>query len=530
MSFDFSQEGLKHFSRMADPVVGGPTSVDLIINRIDALAADFTQSEVNGLFVPLPLEEPKNSNDVSRVKTIRNRLANLGYLPKDSGRPYLDEELEQAIRWFQQEADLVVDGWVGEQTWTALQELVSFESPSNLLRWFQGGQIKAVLKRAVGLRLFVLGLVEKAPAAHPVDPTVGMVTFGQVWQILDLGSVTSRGSISLEWLARLFDQDGLVSRLASARVPSTLRDRQSVHSFLLNVAKVELWLAGYKVRPTGYDLQPRSGGENQSDSSVWMISSSMTTYLRLKKNMRFYKALLSFWKDHEAGNDQIKMLTADFIDTFPQFYQMIAKGIQSDAIMTPSEKQAEIEGILKKYPEQIPAIWDHVRKLGNRLWDGIRRVWGWLKTLMQSGVKKVITLGSNLSRLIYDYALSAYSVASNVFKSFGALIRSITNPVVDGSDLKHIVMFHDNDFDFRVVFNSSAESRVVKALVGRVRKQTRMFVFACHVLNIVLSVTLTVVRSGMTGYIGLIFAMIRSKKQLDRFKGVIKEYQLVFGD
>lgn len=56
MSFDFSQEGLKHFSRMADPVVGGPTSVDLIINRIDALAADFTQSEVNGLFVPLPLE------------------------------------------------------------------------------------------------------------------------------------------------------------------------------------------------------------------------------------------------------------------------------------------------------------------------------------------------------------------------------------------------------------------------------------------------------------------------------------------
>ena len=246
--------------------------------------------------------------------------------------------------------------------------------------------------------------------------------------------------------------------------------------------------------------------------------------------MRFYNALLRFLEDHEAGNDQIKMFTAAFLDTFPQIFQMIAMGIQTDAIMTPSEKQAEIEGILKKYPEQIPAIWDHVRKLGNRLWDGIRRVWGWLKTLMQSGVKKVITLGSNLSRLIYDYALSAYSVASNVFKSFGALIRSITNPVVDGSDLKHIVMFHDNDFDFRVVFNSSAESRVVKALVGRVRKQTRMFVFACHVLNIVLSVTLTVVRSGMTGYIGLIFAMIRSKKQLDRFKGVIKEYQLVFGD
>jgi hypothetical protein len=30
------------------------------------------------------------------------------------------------------------------------------------------------------------------------------------------------------------------------------------------------------------------------------------------------------------------------------------------------------------------------------VWVGIHRVWGWLKTLMQSGAKKEITLGSNL--------------------------------------------------------------------------------------------------------------------------------------
>lgn len=529
MSFDFSQ-GLERFSQIAGPAVGAPKSVDMIISRIGALGADLTQSEADGLFVPLPLEKPKKSKDVSRIKTIRNRLANLGYLLKDSGRPYVDEELEQAVRWFQEDADLEVDGWVGEQTWTALQELVSFESPSNLLRWFRGGQIKAPLKRAMGLRLFVLGLMENAPAAHPADPTEGMEAFGRVWDILNLGPVTSRASTSLEWVARLFDQDGLIGRLASARVPSTLQERQSIHGFLLNAAKIELWLSGYKVRPSGYDLQPRSMGGDKSDSSIWMISSSMTKYLRLKKNMRFYKALLSFWKDHEAEGDRIKTLTANFMDTFPQFFQMIATEIQTDAVMTTSEKQAEIERILKRYPKQIPTIWDHVHKMGNRVWDGIRRVWGWLKTLMRSGVKKVITLGSNLSRLIYDYALSAYSVVSNVFKSFGAMVRSITNPVVDGSNLKHIVMFHDKDFDFRVVVNSSAESKVVKALTRKVRRQTRMFVFACHVLSIVISVTRTVIQSGMAGYIGLIFAMIRSKRQLDRIMGLIKEYQWVFGD
>jgi len=52
----------------------------------------------------------------------------------------------------------------------------------------------------------------------------------------------------------------------------------------------------------------------------------------------------------------------------------------------------------------------------------------------------------------------------------------------------------------------------------------------CQLLSIVVSVTVTVIQSGMTGSIGLIFAKIRSKKQLDCIMGVINEYQLIFGD
>ena len=46
---------------------------------------------------------------------------------------------------------------------------------------------------------------------------------------------------------------------------------------------------------------------------------------------------------------------------------------------------------------------------------------------------------SILTRLIYNYALSAHSEVSNVFKSFGAMVCSITNLVVDGPDLKLLV-------------------------------------------------------------------------------------------
>ena len=77
----------------------------------------------------------------SRLMTIRNRLYLLGYITRDSGQASLGAELERGIRAFQQEASFtvngfVVDGWTGEQSWQALQELVSFESPANLGRWF----------------------------------------------------------------------------------------------------------------------------------------------------------------------------------------------------------------------------------------------------------------------------------------------------------------------------------------------------------------------------------------------------------
>lgn len=81
--------------------------------------------------------------------------------------------------------------------------------------------------------------------------------------------------------------------------------------------------------------------------------------------------------------------------------------------MSPDEKQEKLEAFITQNPKQIPAAWQKLRSFGNRVWDGIRRVWGWLQNLLRRAVDKLITIGLNLSRLIHDFSLGAYTVVAN---------------------------------------------------------------------------------------------------------------------
>jgi len=85
----------------------------------------------------------------SRNCTISTRLYLLGYMKRDNHSPEIDSKLRDAIHRFQSDAGLMKDSWVGRQTWTALQELVGFEYPSNLSQWFK--KISTWVKNAARL-------------------------------------------------------------------------------------------------------------------------------------------------------------------------------------------------------------------------------------------------------------------------------------------------------------------------------------------------------------------------------------------
>jgi hypothetical protein len=120
-----------------------------------------------------------------------------------------------------------------------------------------------------------------------------------------------------------------------------------------------------------------------------------------------------FWNDQGADEKTVHRRTIDFLEYFPNFFTIIDQGLEAQKLMSPDEKQERLEAFITQNPKQIPAAWQKLRSFGNRVWDGIRRVWGWLKNLLRRAVDKLMTIGLNLSRLIHDFSLGAYAVVAN---------------------------------------------------------------------------------------------------------------------
>jgi len=532
MKIDFDR-GMAHFSGVFAKQVHEPPACNLAIERLAAIKVDVDTAEGDGIFVPLPVSEPEGSKDHSRFKTIRNRLFILGYLEKDTGRGNIDATLKKAIRAFQKEAGLEEDGWVGEEeTWPALQELVSFETPINLLQWFNAAAPKPALRRAVALRLFVLGLREKRPTSFDEDIESGLLYFGRIWQILNLGETQSPPGLNLEWLELLFDMDGLTRRLSEARTQLTQKELMEVHSLVINAAKIELWLMGYPVRPSGYDLEKReisyTGPDDLTALDVWTKSKTVTQYYAVKRRIKFHKALHRFWIDHGRDDKTADQSSVNFLQNFPQFFQIVDEGLRTDKDLSTAHRQEDLEAFIKDRREQIPLVWETLKKIGARIWDGVRRVWGWFKRMITTFKNKVLEIGTNLSRIIYDFALGSFTVVANVFKSFGTAIEFIIKPIMPGSNAEHVVFFRDLDFDPKVVIQSSADRRNIANCCETLLQKTRLFTFGCHVIGTFVSILSDTFKAGWTAYFGLVFALIKFRRVKYKFKSLADEYRRLF--
>lgn len=532
MEIDFNK-GMDHFSAVFAKQIEAPPSYNIAIEKIAAVKADVDTAENDEFFVPLPDSEPEKSRDRSRVKTIRNRLFILGYLEKDTGRGNIDDTLKIAIQEFQKEAGLTPDGWVGEkETWPALQELVSFENPIDLLQWYNSDRPKPALRRAIALRLFVLGLREKGPASADEDIETGLQYFGRIWQILKLGETRSQPGLNLEWLALLFDMDGLSKRLSEAGNDLSREQLAKVHSLVINAAQIELWLMGYPVRPGGYDLvkceTSHTTPDGLTDWDVWIKSKTVTQYYTVKRRIKLHKALHQFWIDHGKDDKTADEFSVNFLQNFSFFFQIVAAGLQADKDMSIVHQQEHLETFLIDRKNQIPLVWEKLKKIGARIWDGIRRVWGWFKRMVTHLKDRTLEIGTNLTRIIYDFALESFTVVANVFKSIGTTIEIITKPVMPGSNTDQVVFFRDLDFDSKVVVHRYADHQKVMDCCEILLWKTRLFAFGCHVIGTFVSILNDVFRTGWTAYFGLVLTLIKLRSVKYKFKSLADEYRVIF--
>ncbi len=531
MTLDF-HKGMAHFSATFAPQTGVPHTFDQSIERISALQTDIGHAGDDHLFVPLPTEIQEKPKDWSRIKTIRNRLFCLGYIEKDTGTGHLDDTIKNGIKAFQSEAGLQVDGWIGEkETWPALQELVSFETPIDLKKWFNPSGPKPVLCRAIGLRLFVLGLNEAKPKSANEDIRTGIKKFGQIWDKLKFAKPTLPVGINPEWVERLFDMDTITKNLSKVSTPLNRKLIQESHSLIINAAKIELWLKGYHVKPNGYDLKQTNKTLDTSGLTkmdIWKWSKTLSQKNTVKKSIRFYRGLHSFWVEQGKDDDTADELSVNFLKKFQLFFKIMDEEVSRENEFDANEAQEKIEAFVNEKHDQLPNIWDNVKRFGARIWDGIRRAWGWFKRMVSSTVKKIKKIGLNMSRIIYNFTLGSFTVLSNIMKSIGRTIQFIVDPVMPGSDLKHVLFIKDGDFDPRAIINETAQGDEVNNCCRVLEYEVRKFSFGCRVIGTFVVILMEVLTKGWAGYFSLVFALVKLRQLRFRLKSLMDEYTDIF--
>ncbi len=506
-------EGLTALKSTVTSEISSPDQIEQYLARYELLGGAIEDAREKDIISPLPDSEPVASADYarSRILTIRNRLFNLGYLKSDNKKARLDKTLKSGIAGFQRDAaktidGFVIDGWVGEQTWTALQELVSFEETSNILRWFNDGEACPALIRATHLRLYALGLIDAKPGQFVKDFIPSLQHFGDICRILTLSGNTVSPSLCQPTIALLFDQDALIKRLAQCTAPKKNPERKIIQSFVMNMARIELWMLGFAIEPDG----------SQTD-----LAAMLNRNIELKIRSSMFKALKSYWAYHKGDSSKANIPALLFVkSSFPDFFKQLVIDTSTDAGMDADE----IYDCLNENHISLDTVWEHVKSFGSRLWDGLKRLWGWFKNMVRKVAGSILSFTENISRLAYQYILHSYEGVKAVIRGFTDSVFYLVSTEIKTPEHVKTVIRHDADFDFKVLVHDADKPADVTALAETMEIRSRIFNISSRILASLIALLKYIV-TGFVGWAWLLMGLLKLHKRLDRLAPELIELQ-----
>ncbi len=516
---------------------GLPDEGDMV-KQYGLLEQAMLQAGDDQIITPLPESNPGASRSAysnSRLKVIANRLFLLGYLDTDSVPSQLDASYQAGVKLFQHDAfgisSLKADGWVGEKTWLALQQMVSFEEASNLEKWFVKAEPCHALIRAAYLRLYALGLVSRAPGHLKTMVTIDLLNnalagFSKLAQVLGWADAAGLSVASLATLKLLFDQDEMVARLASGQIPKAVEHKKTIKPFIIAMAKIELWLLGYNIRPKGY-----TGGS---------ANSMRANGLDLKAKSQLYKQLLVYWTSLGITSDKAKSKAMGLIkSTYPKFFSSISQRLIAADVVMPTESEDVYQEIKKLAKSRKPKknmksvvqeMWDNIYSIGARMWDGIKRAWAWFKAMVKKAVSSVKAMLKNLSRVAYLYIRNSFealqAVVSGVTGSLAFFARKEIKFPMRGlninSNIPVLRMHRDNDFDFTTLVYEFAQANDVSKIAAYLENKSAMFAVSCGFLASLLKLVIDLIKKSIfTGWPALLMALLRLYKSIKQWAPVI---------
>ena len=484
-----------------------------LLDGLLVLEAELNRAETEGIVTPLP----ENSNrflsasaDPSLVPVLRDRLFRLGYLKTRKELDGVDEALTNAIRRMQEEAGLTVDGWVGMQTWSALQELFAFEPSTHLERWIGQTGMTTALHRGVFLRLISLGFIPNKTTASLAPLDEPLKEWRRTLILLGAGDISKATPLyDLKLLRYLFQIDTL-SRLvheSAGNIIELLNNKKKNDGILLRrflncLLNIELWLLDYdRVQPNGHTLdiwrkriyKKRPGSKH---GRKW-----------IEKDSSFYIVIQQFWKDtgfpREHGTEGEILLHC-----FRILVSMDA------ALEDAQEDQARANGIIEqvqKNQSRVMEEWKN-RSLWGRVWDGAKRVWRFLKRLISRAVDHVRLL----VRATYQLVAEGFSLVRRTIQIFSEGFGMLLSGEIHGSN-HQIAMHHNIDFDFQVFVHTEAEPERIRQFMEGLKQRLISLQASLRLLKLLDSVALTAVKvsTGPWGWWSLLRSLISFVRDCD---------------
>ena len=485
---------------------------------------------------------PRASGDVppelagpGHLQALQKRLVRLGYLaasavPRDPDAAVAPDLLRAAVLAFQGEAGLSADGWVGAETWNALQQLFTFEEAFDAARWFSpDGRPLPALVRALRLRLQAYGQWQSTSPGEPALADAFARWLDQArlagWEPPASSPGAPPGGanaaadteITPARVARLFDHNGLVAQLAAdpercsppAYGPAAAG---TMRHFLLCLVKVELWLHGYPVSPDGDSrLTLRSlgrvnqGGAGGRRPAVFVATDS-----------DFFNVLESFLSDTGAPAVRGRGLLHAMADAFENADQRLDQLIPQVLRRTrelgdpPPDPAAQADDASPPLTdEQLADIiagqkdpagfWDRLtttaRNIANSLFDGIRRAWQWLKKKISAALAWTAEALVNLARVVWNRLTEIGRLVGAAIEAFGRGVAFIVQPTLAGSDPSTIVLHHKLDIDFNVFVAADVTEDGLDPCLSGLRKSVAAFGITCDLLGLAISVARAALRS-----------------------------------
>ncbi len=422
----------------------------------------------------------------------RDRLYRLGYLERRNLAPEDLDDLEGAVKKLQKEAGLTVDGWIGLQTWQALQELFSFENDSNLQKW-NVLPFSPFMKKAVCLRLKTFGFdITVKSRQKKIDNKL------KQWKafLVVLGAAPKEELTVTTLVNWLFDIDRLSQLVYKnrRRLLQASNNKKLIHQCVGCLLKIELWLHGVDgVHPNGKVLQVKRYRK-----------------IRRKNIYRYksdYRMLREFWSDvgiDTKHNDNPLVL---YLRSFKYLTSDHEGALDKASVIDNVIGELESDTTLAK------KTWEDMSVTG-RLVDGLRRASRWLFRVIKKTAKFFIKKMKGVVRIAKYLVTEGVSFVRRTFKLLSdGLTMFLRNPIHNFDN--KLILGRDTDFDMKVFIDKQLQSDELNRMTSymeaanlRLKAAVRLTVLLVDIVKLMTTAT-----AGFT-WLWLIKSILQFRKKL----------------